>query len=139
MILRKYEESDKLNLIKFWGEVFPLRSAHNDPTFVLESKTKIDDLIFIAVKNGEIIGSCMAGYDGHRGWLYSVGVSPKVRRAGIGTKLMKYAIQQLTEIGCFKVNIQILSTNTSVVSFYESLGFAVEERVSMGVLTGEIA
>lgn len=74
----------------------------------------------------------MAGFDGHRGWLYAVGVSSKYRRSGIGTELVKFAIDQLKDIGCIKVNIQIRSTNTEVAAFYKSLGFSIEDRLSMG-------
>ena len=33
---------------------------------------------------------------------------------------------------CPKINLQIEGGNSDVVAFYERLGFAVEERVSMG-------
>jgi len=90
--------------------------------------------VFVAEINGAIIGSCMAGYDGHRGWLYSVGVLQKYRRSGAGSALVKFAISSLQEIGCIKVNLQIRSTNTEVAEFYKSLGFATEDRLSMGLL-----
>ena len=75
----------------------------------------------------------MAGYDGHRGWLYSVAVSKEHRRRGIGKKLIEEAVDSLSEMGCVKVNLQIRAENYEVKEFYESLGFAVEERISMGV------
>lgn len=56
------------------------------------------------------------------------------RRKGIGGHLVKHAINALKEIGCVKVNLQVRATNTQVVAFYESLGFSIEERVSMGRL-----
>jgi hypothetical protein len=31
-----------------------------------------------------------------------------------------------------KINLQVRATNAGVVAFYEQLGYAVEERVSMG-------
>jgi ribosomal protein S18 acetylase RimI-like enzyme len=30
------------------------------------------------------------------------------------------------------VNLQVRATNSAVVAFYESLGYAIEERLSMG-------
>jgi ribosomal protein S18 acetylase RimI-like enzyme len=35
-------------------------------------------------------------------------------------------------MGCTKINLQVRSSNSAVVSFYQSLGYDVEERVSMG-------
>ena len=132
MKIRKFQEKDRNSLIKLWQKVFPDDPPHNEPSKVIDSKLAIDDLIFLVESNNEIIGACMAGYDGHRGWLYSVAVSPEHRRSGIGTQLVKHAMQVLKELGCIKVNLQIRSTNTGVAAFYESLGFAGEDRLSMG-------
>jgi ribosomal protein S18 acetylase RimI-like enzyme len=132
MKIRKFQEKDRNSLIKLWQRVFPDDPPHNEPSKVIESKLAIDDLIFLVESNNEIIGACMAGYDGHRGWLYAVAVSPEHRRSGIGTQIVKHAMQVLKELGCIKVNLQIRSTNTEVAAFYESLGFAREDRLSMG-------
>ncbi len=134
MNIRKYQEKDRNLLATFWKEVFPGDPVRNEPSNVIKAKLKVDDLIFIAEKDGDILGACMAGYDGHRGWLYAVAVSPNHRRKGIGKKLVGFAISQLKNIGCIKVNLQIRSTNTKVAAFYKSLGFSVEDRLSMGTL-----
>ena len=132
MNIRKFAESDKDKLITLWQSVFPDDPPHNKPARVIADKLAIDDLIFIAEANGELIGACMAGYDGHRGWLYAVAVEPTCRREGVGAKLVKYAIKNLKQRGCIKVNLQIRSTNTVVADFYKALGFSVEDRLSMG-------
>ena len=72
------------------------------------------------------------GYDGHRGWIYSVAVSPSRRRQGIGSRLVVHAERALTSKGCVKINLQIMEGNESVIEFYSSLGFTVERRISMG-------
>lgn len=136
IILRKYHHSDRQSLITLWRTSFPNPAPHNEPEFVLDNKLKVDSFLFVAEKNKEIIGSCMAGYDGHRGWLYSVAIAPTTRRLGIGSKLVKHTIKQLNKIGCDKVNLQIVAGNEQVIAFYQSLGFNVEERISMGRFTG---
>jgi ribosomal protein S18 acetylase RimI-like enzyme len=74
----------------------------------------------------------MCGYDGHRGWLYSLAVHPSSRNNGHGTRLVRHAEAALAERGCLKVNLQILETNRSVVQFYRRLGYCAEPRISMG-------
>jgi len=133
MIIRKFEEADRSKLLDLWRLVFPDDPPHNEPEKVLTEKLKIDDLVFVAQSDREIIGACLAGYDGHRGWLYAVAVHPEARRSGVGTDLVKHVLEHLKSIDCIKVNIQIRSTNTQVASFYESLGFESEDRLSMGV------
>ena len=79
-----------------------------------------------------MIGTILAGYDGHRGWLYSVAVHRDYRRQGLGASLVRYAEQALTALGCMKINLQITGGNDAVVGFYEALGYGVEPRISMG-------
>jgi ribosomal protein S18 acetylase RimI-like enzyme len=78
----------------------------------------------------------MAGYDGHRGWLYSVAVHPSHRREGLGAKLVRHAEDALITRGCMKINLQIVSANASVADFYEALGYSIEPRISMGKKIG---
>ena len=132
MIIRKYIENDKNGLVQLWSKSFPNDPPHNEPSKMIEAKLEVDDQIFVAEDGGRIVGACMAGYDGHRGWLYSVAVMPEQRRQGIGQGLIKKAMNALKEIGCIKVNLQIRASNQGVRAFYKSLGFDVEERISMG-------
>jgi ribosomal protein S18 acetylase RimI-like enzyme len=74
----------------------------------------------------------MAGYDGHRGWLYAAAVLQSHQRQGIGTALVRAAENLLSAMGCTKINLQVRASNTAVTRFYNSLGYEIEERVSMG-------
>ena len=132
MLIRKCVKEDLDGLIRHWTESFPDDPPHNEPAKMIQAKLLVDDLIFVAEDDGRILGACMAGYDGHRGWLYSVSVATDSRRLGIGKSLVERAMLSLRELGCVKVNLQVRSTNREVVAFYESLGFVTEERVSMG-------
>lgn len=132
MHIRKFSPSDRDALITLWQTIFPDDPPHNEPATVLDAKLEIDDLVFVAEDDDALIGACMAGYDGHRGWLYAVGVLQQHRRGGTGAALVEYALQTLKAIGCIKVNLQIRSGNESVASFYKSMGFNEEARVSMG-------
>ena len=132
MIIRKYIEGDRDGLIRLWTESFPDDPPHNEPSRMIQAKLLIDDQIFVAEKKERIIGACMAGYDGHRGWLYSVAVATDQRRRGIGKSLIEKTMKSLKDIGCIKINLQIRTSNHEVRAFCESLGFVVEERISMG-------
>ncbi len=76
----------------------------------------------------------MAGYDGHRGWLYRVAVAKAIGIKAWAAALIREAEKRLWALGCVKINLQIRATNQGVAAFYQSLGYAVEERISMGKL-----
>lgn len=133
MKIRPFEISDSGSVERLWKEVFPDDPPHNAPGKVIAQKMSVQkELFFVAEANGLIIGTVMSGYDGHRGWLYAVAVKGEYRRRGIGRQLVDHAVTALSNMGCPKVNLQVRSTNAEVVTFYEALGFLIEDRVSMG-------
>jgi ribosomal protein S18 acetylase RimI-like enzyme len=110
------------------------------PDIAIPAKVAMQrELFLVAVHGDQVIGTTMAGYDGHRGWLYSVAVLPNYRRDGVGSVLIREAEKRLLALGCLKINLQIVLANHSVVSFYRKLGYAIEERISMGKPIGAFA
>jgi ribosomal protein S18 acetylase RimI-like enzyme len=132
--IRQYEDTtDRTQVIALWRNVFGYETAHNEPNLAISKKIAAQDgLLFVAVDNNNIIGTIMAGYDGHRGWLYSVAVHPSKRLSGLGSMLVHHAEKALANLGCLKINLQLLATNEATAAFYKSLGYSVEPRVSMG-------
>lgn len=132
--IRQYEDTtDRTQVIALWRNVFGYETAHNEPNLAISKKIAAQDgLLFVAVDNNNIMGTIMAGYDGHRGWLYSVAVHPSKRLSGLGSMLVHHAEKALANLGCLKINLQLLATNEATAAFYKSLGYSVEPRVSMG-------
>lgn len=133
MEIRPFEEADEVAVVKLWEDVFAYPQARNAPAKVIRDKLAVQrDLFFVALEDGQLVGTVMGGYDGHRGWVYSLAVRPDVRRKGIGTELMRRVERELARRGCPKINLQVLASNAATVAFYKGLGYAVEERISMG-------
>jgi ribosomal protein S18 acetylase RimI-like enzyme len=131
--VRKYRENDFAHVRSLWEEVFPNDPPWNKAEVAIPEKIAMQpDLLLVADEDGAIVGTVMAGYDGHRGWLYSVTVKPSHQRTGIGAMLVGEAERRLKALGCGKVNLQVRPTNEAVIGFYRRLGYEVEERVSMG-------
>lgn len=131
--IRPFRENDQEDIIKLWEKVFPDAPAHNNPARDIRTKREVQpELFLVAVLDERIVGTAMAGFDGHRGWVYYLGVDPEYQRRGIGTALMKRVESRLIGMGCPKLNLQIRANNAEVQSFYESLGYFSEDRLSMG-------
>lgn len=132
--LREYNDAtDRQQVVSLWRTVFGYETAHNDPSLAIAKKLNANDSLFLVAEDaGELVGTAMAGYDGHRGWLYAIAVHPDHRRAGLGSRLVRHAEHALISVGCMKVNLQLLATNEPTAAFYKSLGYAVEPRISMG-------
>jgi ribosomal protein S18 acetylase RimI-like enzyme len=133
VLLRPFEDADESAVVALWNEVLPDSAPHNDPLMAIRKKLAVDrDLFFVVVVDGLVAGTVMGGYDGHRGWIYSVAVAPSQQRRGIGRALIERLEEEFSARGCLKVNLQVRASNEGVVAFYKKLGYAVEERISMG-------
>jgi ribosomal protein S18 acetylase RimI-like enzyme len=133
MPIRPYADADEAAVLALWREVFEYNQPHNDGATAIRKKQQHGDgLFYVATYRGKIVGTVMLGWDGHRGWIYSLAVSPHYRGRGIGTSLMKHAEKTLRDLGAPKINLQVVETNRGVVKFYEKLGFDVEARINMG-------
>ncbi len=126
-------EKHRSQVLDIWSSIFSYEEPRNDPALVINKKLAVDDgLFFVAVENGKVLWSIMAGSDGHRGWVYSLAVIPERRRARIGTRLLEHAENELRKLGCVKINLQIFERNIIVKEFYLKRGYDVEGRISMG-------
>jgi ribosomal protein S18 acetylase RimI-like enzyme len=115
--------------------VFPEAPPWNDPVQDIRRKLAVQrELFLVATVNAKLVGTAMGGYDGHRGWVHYVAVHPDHRRRGIGTALMREIEKRLAALGCPKLNLQVRGSDEDAVTFYKKIGFAIEERVSMGKL-----
>ncbi len=136
--IRSYRDTDEDPVVLLWSVIFRDDPPWNEPREVIRRKLGVQPGLFLVAAEGEsIVGTALAGFDGCRGWVHHVAVDPGYRRAGVGSLLMHAAESGLLAAGCPKLNLQVRGSNTAVVSFYESLGYAVEERISMGKLLGE--
>ena len=133
MLISIYREDQFEAVRLLWESVFPDDPLRNRAERAIPAKLKIQpELFLVAHEHDEVLGTIMAGYDGHRGWLYAVAVKPDRQGVGLGRMLVEEAESRLAAVGCGKVNLQVRSTNEAVIGFYRRLGYAVEERVSMG-------
>jgi len=120
-------------VVRLWELVFGYKAPHNTPELVIDRKLAVaDGLFLVALTKGSVVGTIMAGYDGHRGWIYSMAVHPDHRNRAIGSQLLSFAEARLVSRGCVKINLQIMEGNEETQAFYEANGYVVEKRISMG-------
>lgn len=130
--IRPFTEADTSAVVDLW-KLCDLTRPWNDPTKDITRKLTVQpELFLLAEQEGRIIGSVMAGYEGHRGWINYLAVHPDYRRAGLGRQLMAAAEKRLLSLGCPKINLQVRTSNAAAIGFYQSIGFAQDEVASYG-------
>lgn len=130
--IRRFEPDDRAAVVELWGRA-ELTRPWNDPELDINRKIAVDPEGFLVAElAGRVVGTVMAGYDGHRGWLNYLAVDPDTQGHGLGGRLVREAEHVLARRGCPKINLQIRTSNEAAVEFYRSIGYELDDVVSMG-------
>ncbi len=83
----------------------------------------------VAVSDGKIVGTVLAGHDGRLGFIHHMAVLPEYRRHHIGKQLATQALKKIFEDGIEKTQIYCYSDNETGQNFWKSLGFKRTDNV----------
>ena len=132
MLIRAYQAQDEAAVVALW-QACELTRPWNDPYKEIARKLKAQaELFLVGQWQGQLIASAMFGYEGHRGWVNYLAVSPGHQRQGHAKALMQHGEALLLALGCPKINLQVRASNAQVLAFYQSLGYRDDQVVSMG-------
>jgi len=132
LTFRPYVPEDQKAVVALW-EACRLVVPQNDPIADIQTKMQFQpDLFLVAVAENRLVGTVMAGYDGHRGWINYLAVAPEQRRQGIAKAMMILVEKKLRALGCPKINLQVRRTNTAMIHFYQAVGFEEDDVISYG-------
>ncbi len=124
--------ADTEALVALW-EACGLTRPWNDPRadIALAIETPTSDILIL--RNAEeVVASAMVGFDGHRGWVYYLAVSPTEQHKGLGRQLMVACEDWLRQRGCPKIQFMVRDGNDTVIGFYQRLGYGRQPVVTLG-------
>ena len=129
---RDFHSADTQSVIALW-EACDLTRPWNDPEKDIQRKLGDRNGAFWVVSDGdEVVASVMIGYDGHRGSINYLAIAPHLQRSGLGAELMRRAEAFLIELGCPKVSFCVRKDNDGVLSFYDALGYGIDDIHFLG-------
>ncbi|MDT0115537.1 GNAT family acetyltransferase [Microbacterium sp. PRF11] len=121
--IRAFDPADEDAVVALWEEA-GLTRPWNDPRADIHRKLRVQpELFLVAAEADRVVGSVMAGYDGHRGWLYYLAAADSHRGRGIGRALVAEAERLLEQMGCPKVQLMVRPDNLAARGFYDALGY----------------
>ena len=141
IIIRDFQPADADAVVDLW-RCCGLTRPWNDPLKDIErKKSDRNGAFWVACeavngrtsKSGDkIVGTVMIGYDGHRGSINYLAVAPDHQGRGLGARIMHAAEALLIERGCPKVSFCVRRDNDAVLSFYNGLGYQVDNVHFLG-------
>ncbi len=127
--IRTFAAPDTEAVVALW-ETCELTRPWNDPRADIARKATVQPDLFLVAEqraSGRVVGSVMAGYDGHRGWLYYLATDPAHRGRGIARALVAEAERRLEAMGCPKVQLMVRVGNDRVLGLYDALGYGTDD------------
>ena len=132
MEIREYRASDEAALVALWVACGLTRPWNHPGRDIARKLADSPELLLVGLSDDDVIGSVMAGYDGHRGWINYLAVHPSRQGSGLGRVLMDAAEERLVALGCAKINLQVRDGNAAAQRFYEAIGYRLDPVVSYG-------
>ncbi|HWD41279.1 MAG TPA: GNAT family acetyltransferase [Fimbriimonas sp.] len=137
MEIRPITEADIEEVVGLW-RTCELARPWNDPYVdIRDAAGKERSEVFVGTEGDRLVASAMAGYDGHRGWIYYVSVAPDCQGRGLGKQIMGAAEAFLVECGARKIMLMVRESNLGVIEFYHHIGFKKDPTVLLGKFVTE--
>ena len=129
LVISAITDADVETVVALWqrcGLTRPWNDPHAD---IALARRRDNSTVLIGRDHGAIVATAMVGHDGHRGWVYYVGVDPDCHKQGHGRAIMAAAAGWLRASGISKLQLLVRRENAQATAFYRSLGF--EESTSV--------
>jgi ribosomal protein S18 acetylase RimI-like enzyme len=117
-------------MIEFWQEIDGVGLGRSDEPWALEIMlTNNPGSCLIAWQGETMVGTILGGFDGRRGMIYHLAVSPPWRRRKLGKVLLERCLKVMRQRGAVKVNLFVYRDNSGAITFYEGLGWVQREDI----------
>ncbi|WOX08033.1 GNAT family N-acetyltransferase [Streptomyces sp. N50] len=126
--IRSAALSDIDAVLAFWREAAEGTSISDDRDGVARLITRDPDALILAERDGRLVGSVIAGFDGWRCHLYRLAVHPEHRRQGIGSALLSAAEERFVALGGRRGDAMVLERNETGQHAWRAAGYAPEEQ-----------
>jgi N-acetylglutamate synthase len=90
-----------------------------------------EGLCFVARSGEKLVGTCLCGSDGRRGYLYHLAVDPDARRQGIGQALAAKSLAELKLMDIHKCHIMVYAKNDLGLKFWSKVGWKLRPEIEV--------
>ena len=128
LIMRSAGPEDVRALLDFWTSAAEGTSISDDEAGGGRLIALDPDAVIIAEREGRMVGTVIAGWDGWRCHLYRLAVDPASRRQGIGGALLEAAERRFVALGGRRGDAMVLERNELGQRAWQSAGYAPEPQ-----------
>ncbi|GAA3501522.1 GNAT family N-acetyltransferase [Streptomyces prasinosporus] len=126
--VRAAAPGDLDTVLAFWKVAAEGTSISDDRAGVERLVARDPEALVLAEREGELVGTVIAGFDGWRCHLYRLAVHPDHRRRGIASALLAAAEERFARLGGRRADAMVLQRNETAHRVWGAAGYAPEER-----------
>ncbi|MGW7268039.1 GNAT family N-acetyltransferase [Streptomyces sp. NPDC054842] len=115
-------------VLAFWKTAAEGTSISDDRDGVERLVLRDPGALLLAERDGELVGTVIAGFDGWRCHLYRLAVHPRRRRLGIGSALLAAAEERFVRLGGRRGDAMVLERNETAHHAWRAAGYTAEEH-----------
>lgn len=114
-------------VLEFWRTAAEGVSVTDDEDGVARLIRRDPEALILAERDGEIVGTVIAGFDGWRCHLYRLAVHPAHRRQGLARALLAAAEERFVRLGGRRADAMVLVRNATAQLAWSAAGYGPEE------------
>ncbi len=131
MMIREYLPADYSKVYKIW-KACQLSLGLSDCFEEVERVRLLHPALFLVLENENgIIGTVMGSFDGRRGYVHHLAVSPEHQQNGYGRLLMEELESRYHKMGVVKIHLFVEKRNDVVVNYYKRQHWHVRDDLIM--------
>jgi ribosomal protein S18 acetylase RimI-like enzyme len=131
MIIHKFSMKYYDDVIQIWKTSGISVGSSDEREEIKRVLHKNPNLFLVGLIDNKVIAVVIGAFDGRRGYVHHLAVSPDHQKKGYGREIMEELHERFRNLNVHKIHLFIEKYNEDVINFYKKLGWEIRDDLIM--------